>query len=121
MLAGKLIIPRRCAKRDLTDDAARGEVVAAWRKGIFNGLPAKGIAGCRLLKAYVTTVRGPRRTLYLIEDNSGNAIFLMHKPKGDPVGDNMSYANPDFRKAVDRAVRTATEDIEVGEFEIVEQ
>jgi hypothetical protein len=117
MAAGRLFLPRRIAKRELRDAAARAEVVAAWRKGVFADLPAKGVAGCRLLKAYVTTTRGPRRTLYLLQDASGDAVFLMHRPKGDPVGDNMAYANPDFRKAVDKAIETAAEDIEAGEFE----
>jgi hypothetical protein len=121
MPAGRLFLPRRIAKRELRDDDARDVVVAAWRKSVFDRLPAKGVAGCRLLKAYVTTARGPRRTLYLLQDASGDAVLLMHRPKGDPVGDNMAYANPDFRAAVDKAIATAAEDIEAGEFETVER
>jgi hypothetical protein len=45
----------------------------------------------------------------------------MHRPKGDPVGDNMAYANPAFRAAVDKAIATAAEDIEAGEFDAVER
>lgn len=121
MAAGRLFIARRIAKRELRDGGARDEVVAAWRKAVFDRLPAKGVAGCRLLKAYVTTARGPRRTLYLLQDASGDAVLLMHRPKGDPVGDNMAYANPVFRAAVDKAITTAAEDIEAGEFEAVDR
>ena len=38
-----------------------------------------------------------------------------------PVGDNIAYANPGFRAAVDKAIATAAEDIEAGEFEAVER
>ncbi len=58
MAAGKLFRMRRIAKRELRDRAARDEVIAAWRKAVFDALPAKGVAGCRLLKAYVTTRTG---------------------------------------------------------------
>lgn len=119
MATGRLFLTRRASKRELPDETARAEVIATWRKGIFDALPAKGVPGCRLLKAYVTTMRGPRRTLYLLQDVTGDAIFLMHRPKGDPVGDNMAYVNAEFRKAVDKAILLATNDIEAGNFEIV--
>ena len=121
MATGRLFIPRRIAKRELRDNSARNEVIGAWRKAIFDRLPAKGVEGCRLLKAYVTSAGGPRRTLYLLQDASGDAVLLMHRPKGDPVGDNMAYANPAFRTAVDKAITTAAEDIEAGEFEAVDR
>ena len=121
MAAGRLLIARRIAKRELPDGAARNEVIAAWRKAVFDALPAKGVSGCRLLKAYVTTARGPRRTLYLLQDASGDAVLLMHRPKGDPLGDNMAYGNPAFRAAVDKAMAIAAEDIEAGVFEAVER
>jgi hypothetical protein len=121
MAAGRLFIARRIAKREFADAGARAEVVAAWRKAVFDRLPAKGVPGCRLLKAYVTTARGPRRTLYLLQDASCDAILLMHRPKGDPVGDNMAYANPAFQRAVNKAIATAADDIEVGHVEVVER
>jgi hypothetical protein len=119
MATGRLFLTRHAAKREIKDEAARAEVISAWRKGIFDPLPAKGVPGCRLLKAYVTTPRGPRRTLYLLQDVTGDAIFLMHRPKGDPVGDNMAYVNVAFRKAVGKSIIMATNDIEAGDFEIV--
>ena len=45
----------------------------------------------------------------------------MHRPKGDPVGDNMAYANPAFRAEIRKALRIAAEDIEAGAFEVVER
>ena len=96
-------------------------MIAAWRKGVFAELPAKGVDGCRLLKAYVTTPRGPRRTLFLLQSQSGDTVFLMHRRKGDPVGDNMGYANPAFRTELRKVMRIAAEDIEAGAFEAVER
>ncbi len=98
--------------------AARDEIVGAWRKSVFDELPAKGVAGCRLLKAYVTSARGPQRTLFLLQAASGDTVFLMHRPKGDPIGDNMSYGNPAFGKAVDTAMSQALRDIVAGEFDV---
>jgi hypothetical protein len=103
-----LYIPHALAKREFDDDGAgRIEAVAAWRKGVFASLPAKGVAGHRLLKAYVTTVRGPRRTLFLLQSASGDAIFLFHRPKGDPL------------KALDKAMALALREIEAGRFDVV--
>lgn len=115
-----LLIPRTLAKRELGGDlAARAEVIAAWQKGVFDALPAKGVDGVRLLKAYVTTSRGPRRTLFLLQAASGDTVFLMHRPKGDPIGDNMSYRNPGFAKAVGKAMSRALRDIVAGAFDVV--
>ena len=102
-------------------ETARAEVLTAWRKGIFAEMPAKEVRACRLLKAYVTAPGGPRRTLFLLQSFSGDTVFLMHRPKGDPVGDNMAYANPAFRAEIRKALRIASEDIEAGAFEVVER
>ena len=121
MTVGKLILSHRLAKRELQDAGARQDVIAAWRKSIFAEMPAKGISGCRLLKAYVTTRRGPRRTLYLLQNGSGDTIFLMHRPKGDPIGDNMSYGNPSFKAAIDKAMIIARDDIMAKAYDIEER
>ena len=118
----RLFLPRRLKRRELGGSAAAlAEVVGAWRKGIFSELPAKGVVGCRLLKAYVTTPLGARRTLFLLQAASGDTVFLMHRPKGDPVGDNMAYANSAFRVQLNKALRVAAEDIEAGAFEVVDR
>lgn len=119
---GRLVLPRSLARRELGDsEVARAEVVAAWRKGIFAEMPAKDVRARRLLKAYVTAPGGPRRTLFLLQALSGDTVFLMHRPKGDPVGDNMAYVNPAFRAAIRKVLRIAAEDIEAGAFEVFER
>jgi len=118
----RLFLTHRLVKRELGgSEKGRAEVLAAWRKGIFAELPAKEARGQRLLKAYVTTPGGPRRTLFLLQSHTGDTVFLMHRPKGDAVGDNMAYANPVFRTEIRRALRIAAEDIEAGAFEAVER
>jgi hypothetical protein len=107
----RLLFPRNLARREFGQDlAVRDEIVGAWRKSIFAPLPAKGVAGCRLLKAYVTTARGPQRTLFLLQAASGDTVFLMHRPKGDPIGA--------FAKAVDQAMSQALRDIVAGDFDV---
>jgi hypothetical protein len=118
----RLVLPRRLRRRELGSSAAAlAEVVSAWRKGIFAELPAKGVDGCRLLKAYVTTPLGARRTLFLLQAASGDTVFLLHRPKGDPIGDNMAYANKAFRVALERTLRIAAEDIAAGAFDVVQR
>lgn len=118
----RLFLPRRLVKSELdSSDRAIDEVLAAWRKGIFATMPAKEANACRLLKAYVTTPGGPRRTLFLLQSQSGDTVFLMHRPKGDPVGDNMAYGNPVFRTALRKVMRVAAEDIEAGAFDVIER
>jgi hypothetical protein len=110
------------AKREFGKNKnAQDEVIAAWRKGIFTALPAKGRDGCRLLKAYVATANGPRRTLFLLQDASGDTVFLMHRPKGDGVGDNMSYKNPRFVAALNQSLAMALSDIENGAVTVIDR
>jgi hypothetical protein len=121
-MAARLLIPKTLAARELGRDSGdRDEVIGAWRKRVFAELPAKGWKGVRLLKAYVTTSRGARRTLFLLQVASGDAVFLLHRRKGDAVGDNMSHRNPVFSRAVESAMVTALKDIEAGRFDVVER
>ena len=121
-MAARLLIPRTLAERELgREPGDRGDVIGAWRKRIFTHLPAKGAKGARLLRAYVTTSRGARRTLFLLQVASGDTVFLMHRRKGDAVGDNMSHRNPVFVRAVESAMAMALTDIEAKRFDVVER
>ena len=121
-MPGRLLLPHTLLARELGGERGdRDDVVAAWQKRIFAELPAKGIKGARLLKAYVTSSRGARRTLFLLQVASGDTVFLMHRRKGDAVGDNMSHRNPAFVRAVDAAMAVALADINRKKFDIVER
>jgi hypothetical protein len=101
----RLVIPRSLAKREFGNDPGdRQTIIDAWRKGIFNALPAKGHAHRELLKAYVTTGKGARRILYVLDHGGGDIVFLMYRSKGDPIGANMSYKNPAFKSEVNKAL-----------------
>ena len=99
----------------------RDDVIGAWQQRVFAELPAKGVSGARLLKAYVTTSRGARRTLFLLQVASGDTVFLLHRRKGDAFGDNMSHRNPAFVRAVEGALAMALADIRAMRFDVVER
>lgn len=121
-MPARLLLPRTLAARELGRERGdRDDVIAAWQKRVFAELPAKGVKGAHLLKAYVTTGRGARRTLFLLQVASGDTVFLMHRRKGDVVGDNMSHRNPAFVRAVETAMETALEDIRRQQFDVVQR
>jgi hypothetical protein len=53
---------------------------------LAGGLGATDAQGCRLLRAQVTTPGGLHRTLFLLQSQTGDTVFLVPRPKGDPVG-----------------------------------
>ena len=60
-------------------------------------LAAPGLPPCtRLIKAYATSKRGPKRIVYLLAVDDGDMFLLFYRGKNDPVGRNASIANPAF-------------------------
>lgn len=78
-----------------------------------HGLPK----GTRLLKAYATTKRGPRRILYLLVVQERDLFVLFFRTKQDEVGSNMSPKNPAFNGALIKHLELLREDMAAGRIE----
>jgi hypothetical protein len=77
------------------------------------GLPR----GARLLKAYATSARGPRRVVFLLQVEDGGLFLLFYRDKNDAVGRNITLANPTFRRQLGRHLDLLLSDIEAGRIE----
>ncbi len=47
-------------------------------------------------------MHGPKRIVYLLAVEDGEMFLLFYRGKNDPVGRNVSIANPAFRSALDK-------------------
>ncbi len=72
-----------------------------------SALPAK----TKLLKGYATSVQGARRLVYLLLVEAGDLFLLFYRPKGDPIGDNVSIKNPAFKSALEKHLSVLKSDI----------
>jgi len=80
------------------------------------GLPK----GSRLLKAYVTTPKGPRRAVHLLAVADGTLFLLFYRDKNDSVGRNITIKNPAFRRQLHRHLDLLTQDLREGNVTILE-
>ena len=71
----------------------------------------------RLIKAYATSMHGPKRIVYLLAVEDGDMFLLFYRGKNDPVGRNASIANPAFRSALDKYLMLLEADILDGNIE----
>lgn len=78
-----------------------------------SGLPPR----TRLIKAYATSKRGPKRIVYLLAVDGGDMFLLFYRSKNDPVGSNASMANPAFRTALDKHLALLEADLADGMIE----
>lgn len=79
------------------------------------GLPA----GTRLLKAYATSARGPRRVVYLLAVEAGDLFLLFYRNKQDAVGANVSPKNQAFRQQLGKHLGLLREDLAAGRFDSI--
>ena len=71
----------------------------------------------RLIKAYATSKRGPKRIVYLLAVEDGDMFLLFYRGKNDAIGQNASMTNPAFRTALDKYLALLEADIADGNIE----
>ena len=62
-------------------------------------------------------MHGPKRIVYLLAVEDGDMFLLFYRGKNDPVGQNVSIANPAFRSALDKYLMLLEGDILDGNIE----
>ena len=62
-------------------------------------------------------MHGPKRIVYLLAAEDGDMFLLFYRGKNDPVGRNVSIANPAFRSALDKYLMLLEADILDGNIE----
>jgi len=76
--------------------------------------------GTRLLKAYATSPNGARRIVFLLEVEGGDLFLLFYRNKKDAVGANMTIQNKAFKAQLDKHLNSLRDDIDSGNFELVD-
>jgi len=76
--------------------------------------------GTRLLKAYATSPNGARRIVFLLEVEGADLFLLFYRNKKDAVGANMTIQNKAFKAQLDKHLNSLRDDIDSGNFELVD-
>jgi len=118
-----IVISRRIREREFgraIPEEARRALGRTARIALATAIAGPGLpAGTRLLKAYTTTAKGPRRIVYLLAVEDGDLFLLFYRDKGDPVGANISSKNPSFRTQLRKHLSLLLEDIGRGQVEVL--
>jgi hypothetical protein len=77
---------------------------------VARGLPPH----TRLIKAYATSKRGPKRIVYLLAVEDGDMFLLFYRGKNDAIGKNASMSNSAFRAALEKYLALLEADISGG-------
>ncbi len=99
---------------------AREALRRSARIALTTPLPGKGLPlGTRLLKAYATSARGPRRIVYLLAVEDGTLFLLFYRDKNDDIGANITPKNPAFANQLKKHLVLLKTDIEAGHFDVL--
>lgn len=99
---------------------AKEALLRSARVALTTPLMGKGLpAGTRLLKAYATSARGPRRIVYLLAVEDGTLFRLFYRDKNDELGANITPKNPLFARQLKKYLAWLKADIDTGKFEVI--
>ena len=121
----RLVLSKSICRREFGSESVPEADLEVLRRTMEPSLtvPIKGDKlpkGSRLLKAYVTTARGPRRVVHLLAVADGTLFLLFYRDKSDPVGQNITIKNAAFRKQLHRHLDLMAEDLRKGSVAILE-
>jgi hypothetical protein len=118
-----LVISRRIRAREFGAEIpadAKEALMRSARVALTTPLTGKGLpAGIRLLKAYATSARGPRRIVYLLAVEDGTLFLLFYRDKNDELGANITPKNPVFASQLKKYLAWLKADIDTGKFEVI--
>lgn len=92
-------------------------ILSGYLDGIFVVIKGESLPkGSRLVKLYVTTIRGARRIVFLVDVETNTGFLLFYRDKNDVIGKNISIKNPAFKKRLLQYLDLLTADIASGRF-----
>ncbi|HBB02665.1 MAG: hypothetical protein US89_C0005G0078 [Candidatus Peregrinibacteria bacterium GW2011_GWF2_38_29] len=114
----KIIFPRTASiKENIENDKI--DIIKAVVKGIF--VTIKGISlpkYSQLIKIYITTRKGARRTVFLVNMKDGDKFFLFYRSKNDEIGKNISVKNPKFKNELVKYLLMLEKDVDDNNLDI---
>ena len=119
-----LIVTESIARKEFGGDIPVDDVEVLRRSArVALATPLKGEGlpkGTRLLKAYATSARGPRRIVYLLAVEEDDLFLLFYRGKSDEIGKNVTLANPVFRRQLNRHLNLLLQDIAAGRTQVID-
>ena len=117
----RLFVGKSILKKELGGNLSAEDISVfrrAVRPGLLLGIKGSGLpAKTKLLKGYATSRLGPRRIVCLLMVEKDDYFLLFFRPKGDPIGDNISLKNPSFKTALDKHLSLLRTDLLAGHVE----
>lgn len=116
-----LIIAKAISRREFGSDTVPKELVEVLRRSTAidlatvikgSGLPPAS----KLLKVYATSPEGARRIVHLLSVEDETLFLLFFRDKKDPVGQNITIHNKDFRRQLHRHLDLLAQDLEDGNY-----
>lgn len=116
-----LVIARAICRREFGADAVPEQWVEVLRRSTAidlatvikgSGLPPAS----KLLKLYATSPEGARRIVHLLSVEDGTLFLLFFRDKKDPVGQNITIHNKDFRRQLHKHLDLLAQDLVDGNF-----
>lgn len=118
-----LVVSHRIRAREFSAEIpadAREALLRSARVALTTPLTGKGLpAGTRLLKAYATSARGPRRIVYLLAVEDGTLFLLFYRDKNDALGADITPKNPAFARQLRKHLALLKTDIAAGHFDVL--
>lgn len=116
-----LVIAKSICRREFGEDRVPEPFAEVLRRSMAidlatvikgSGLPP----GSRLLKIYATSPEGARRIVHLLSVEDGTLFLLFFRDKKDPVGQNITIHNKDFRRQLHKHLDLLAKDLEDGNY-----
>jgi hypothetical protein len=120
-----LVIAKAICRREFGADSVPEQFVEVLRRSIAIDL-ATAIKGSglppatKLLKIYATSPEGARRIVHLLVVEDRTLFLLFFRDKKDPVGQNITIHNKDFRRQLHKHLELLAKDLEDGNYAILD-
>jgi len=116
-----LVIAKAICRREFGEDCVPEQWVEVLRRSSAidlatvikgSGLPPAS----KLLKIYATSPEGARRIVHLLSVDDGTLFLLFFRDKKDPVGQNITIHNKEFRRQLRKHLDLLAKDLEEGNY-----
>lgn len=113
----KVIFSKTLSKKE-NIEKYKEKIVKAYAKGIFTVIKGEDLPkDSKLAKIYTTTINGVGRLVFLVQTKTSDGFFLFFRTKNDPIGQNITIKNPQFRTQLGKYLQILKEDIQEKNYE----
>jgi hypothetical protein len=116
-----LVITKAICRREFGTDSVPEQFIDVLRRSsaidLATVIKGKGLPpATKLLKIYATSPEGARRIVHLLSVEDGTLFLLFFRDKKDPVGQNITIHNKEFRRQLHKHLELLDKDLEDGNY-----